>query len=85
MDKGLTVPEWVLILWPKILKMHQNSSAQFVYPSSKVLDFNEKRLHVRDIKKQMISPRCENVMPGLEPTLPAISRGEGPGPATYDT
>ena len=45
MDKGLTVPKWVLIVWPKIPQMPQNLSAQFVCPSPKVLDFNEKRLH----------------------------------------
>ena len=42
MDKGLTVPKWVLIIWPK---MPKNLSAQFVCPSPKVWDFNEKRLH----------------------------------------
>ena len=46
MDKGLTVPKWVLIVWPKIPQMPQNLSATFVCPSSKVLDFNEKRLHL---------------------------------------
>ena len=45
MDQGLTVPKWVLIVWPKIPQMPQNLSAQFIYPSPKVLDFNEKRLH----------------------------------------
>jgi hypothetical protein len=40
MDKGLTVPKWVLIVWPKIPQMPQNLSAQFVCPSP-----NEKRLH----------------------------------------
>jgi hypothetical protein len=45
MDKGLTVPKWVLILWLKIPQMPQNLSAQFVCPSPKVLDFNEKSLH----------------------------------------
>ena len=45
MDKGLTVPKWVLIVWPKISQMPQNLSAQSVCPSRKVLDFNEKRLH----------------------------------------
>ena len=45
MDKGLTVPKWVLIVWPKIPQMPQNLSAQFVCPSPKVLDFNEKGLH----------------------------------------
>ena len=41
MDKGLTVPKWVLIFWPKISKMPQNLSAQFVCPSPIFLDFNE--------------------------------------------
>ena len=43
MDKGLTVPKWVLIVRPKIPQMPQNLSAQFVCPSPKVLDFNEKK------------------------------------------
>jgi hypothetical protein len=45
MDKRLTVPKWVLIVWPKIPQMPQNLSAQFVCLSPKVLDFNEKRLY----------------------------------------
>ena len=45
MDKGLTVPKWVLIVRPKIPQMPQNLSAQFVSPSPKELDFNEKSLH----------------------------------------
>ena len=45
MDKGLTVPKWVLIIWPTIPQMPQNSSAQFVRPSPTVLDFNEKSLY----------------------------------------
>ena len=45
MDKGLTVPKWVLINRLKIPQMPQNLSAQIVYPSPKVWDFNEKRLH----------------------------------------
>ena len=44
-DKGLTVPKWVLINQLKILQMPKNLSAQFVCPSPKVLDFDEKRLH----------------------------------------
>ena len=44
MDKGLTVPKWVLINWPKIPQMPQ-MNAQIVGPSPKVLDFDEKRLH----------------------------------------
>ena len=45
MNKGLTVPKWVQIVWPKIPRMPQKLSAQFVCPSPKVLDFNEKMLH----------------------------------------
>ena len=48
MDKGLTVPKWVLINWakiPQMPQMPQNLSAQIVFPSPKVLDFNEKKLH----------------------------------------
>ena len=45
MDKGLTLPKRVLIAWLEILQIPQNLSAQFVCPSPKVLDFNEKRLH----------------------------------------
>ena len=45
MGKGLTVPKWVLIVWPKIPQMPQNLSAKSVCPSLKILDFNEKRLH----------------------------------------
>ena len=40
MDKGLTIPKW-----PKIPQMPQNLSAQFVCPSPKVWDCNEKKLH----------------------------------------
>ena len=43
MDKELTVPKWVLIVQPKLPQMPQNLSAQFVCPSPKVLDFNEKK------------------------------------------
>ena len=45
MDKGLTVPKWVLINWPKLPQMPQKFCAQFVCPCPKVWDFNEKRLH----------------------------------------
>ena len=43
MDKGVTVPKQVLIVWPKI---PQNLSAQLVCPSLKVLDFNESPLEI---------------------------------------
>ena len=39
MDKGLTVPKWVLINW---LKMAQNLFAQIVCRSPKVWNFDEK-------------------------------------------
>ena len=42
MDKGLTVPKWVMVVRPKIPKMPQKLSVQFVCSSPKVLDFNEK-------------------------------------------
>ena len=45
MDKGLVVPKWLLIARPKIPQTPQSLSVQFVCPSPKVLDFNEKRLH----------------------------------------
>ena len=45
MDKGLTVPKWALIILPKIPQMPQNLSAQIVFPSPIVWDFDEKRLH----------------------------------------
>ena len=53
MDKGLPVPKWVLIVWLKIPHMPQNLYAQFIFPSPKVLDFNEKRLqkHPKIIKR----------------------------------
>jgi hypothetical protein len=43
--KWKTVPKWVLRVWLKITQMPQNLSAQFVCPSPKVWDFDEKRLH----------------------------------------
>ena len=43
MENGLTVPKWVLRVWPKIPQKPQNLSAQFVSP--KFLDFNEKLIH----------------------------------------
>ena len=43
MDKGFTVPNWVLINWQKIPQMPQNLSAQFVCPYPKISDFDEKK------------------------------------------
>ena len=45
MDKGLTVPKWVLINQPKIPQMSQNLSVQIVCVSPKIWNFDEKRLH----------------------------------------
>ena len=56
MDNGLTVPKWVLIVWPKIPQMSQNSSAQFVCPSPKLMDFNEKRLYWVSVVR--VAKRC---------------------------
>ena len=53
MDKGLTVPKWVLTVWPKkIPQMPQNLSAQFVCPSPNVLDFNENRLRWESVVRE---------------------------------
>ena len=50
MEKGLTLPKWVLINQPKI---PQNLSAQIVFSNPKVWGVDEKRLHwlsvVRDV------------------------------------
>ena len=69
MDKGLTIPKLVLIVWPKIPKMPLNLSAQFVCPSLKVMDFNEKRLHwasvvraQRDIVKVGAKHKAESML-----------------------
>ena len=65
MDKGLTVPKWVLIVWPKIPQRPQNLSAQFVCPSTKVLDFNEKRLRsasvVRALHSLLLKNHCYSI------------------------
>ena len=43
MAKELTLAKWVLIIQPKIPQMTQNLSAQFVGPSTKVMDIKEKK------------------------------------------
>ena len=43
MEKELTVPTWVLIVYPKIPQMPKNVSAKFVCSSPKVWDFDEKK------------------------------------------
>jgi hypothetical protein len=59
MDKGLTVSIRVLIFRPKIPQMPQNSLTQFVVPSPKVLDFNEKRLHWASVVHGLDSRRSQ--------------------------
>ena len=44
-DKGLTIPKWVLINWLKITQIPQNLSAKIVCLSPKVWGFDGKRLH----------------------------------------
>jgi hypothetical protein len=44
-DKGLTVPKWVLMKRPKIPQMPQNLSAQIVCTSPKVCGFDEYMLY----------------------------------------
>jgi hypothetical protein len=60
MEKGLTVPKWVLINWPKILQMPQNLSAQIVCPSPNVWDFDEKRLHWASVVRGLPNVGDEN-------------------------
>ena len=57
MDMGLTVPKWVLIIWPKIYTPNAPEFiSQFVCPSPKVLDFNEKRLHWASVVRDFYAP-----------------------------
>ena len=69
MDKGLTVPKWVLIVWPKIPQMPVNLFAQFVCPSSKVLDFNEKKASL-GVRSPWVSARWCVV--GFNPGSPNV-------------
>ena len=50
MDKELTVPKWVLIVWSK---MPQNLSARFVCSSPKVCDITEKRPYWASVVRAM--------------------------------
>ena len=61
-DKGLTVPKWVLIVWTKIPQMPQNSSAQFVCPSPKCLDFNAKRLHWASVVRVLFYQQFQEIL-----------------------
>ena len=75
-DKVLTVPKsglivsLVLIVWSKIPQMPQNLSAQFVCPSSKVLNLNGKRLHWASVVRvRWYSNNCKKVNEAI-PELP---------------
>ena len=58
MDKGLST-KLALINQPKIPQMPQKLSAQIVFPSQKVWDFDEKRLHwasvVRVVDRNLVN------------------------------
>ena len=60
MDKRLTVPKWVLIVWPKIPQMPKTLSAQFVCHSPKVWDFNEKLLHWASVVRESMHTIFKN-------------------------
>ena len=51
MEKGLTVPKCVLINLQKIPQMPKNYYAHIVCSSPKVLNFNEKRLHLASVDR----------------------------------
>ena len=74
--QGTHGPKWVLIVWPKILQIPQNLSAQFVCSSPKVLDFNEKRLHwvfvVHVLKHAVFKHSAEKLENGKFHTKPFI-------------
>ena len=65
MDKGLTVPKWVLINRPKVPKMSQNLSAQIVCPSPKVWYFDEKKVSLASVvlALKLCSPNTPNLLP----------------------
>ena len=54
-----TVSKWVVIVRPKKARMLLNLSDQFVCPSLKVLDFNEKKLHWASIVYGITPPIAE--------------------------
>ena len=43
MDKGLSVPKWVRIVWPKIPQMPQNLIAPICLPKPKSFGFQWKK------------------------------------------
>ena len=50
MDKELTVPKWVLIVWPKISQMPQNISAQMSAQAQKFKIFEKSSLWVSIVR-----------------------------------
>ena len=77
MDKGLTVPKWVLIVRPKIPKMPPKFSAQFVCPSQKVWDCRKKRSLwvsvVRELSILADKPVVCTISRVSSPELPRVS------------
>ena len=64
MDKGLTVPKWVLINLLKVPQMPQNLSAQIVCPRLKVWYFDKKGLHWASVVRDLATciPRSINLV-----------------------
>ena len=73
MDKVLTVPKWVLIVWPKLPQIPQKISAQKVchcLPKPKSLLFKKKLfLGVRSPCLKPRNPICEKNWPVLRVIL----------------
>ena len=69
MDKGLTVQKWVLINQPRIPQMPQNLSAQIVFPSPKVWDFDERRLQGQNAGVTAVVPKFSDTLTLFQPTL----------------
>ena len=61
MDKGLTVPKWVLINCLKIPELPQNLFAQIVSPCPKVWDFDEKKNSLGVRSTVGINPRLSDL------------------------
>jgi hypothetical protein len=52
--------------WPKIPQMPLNLFAQFVCPSSKVLDFNEKWLHWTSVVRGLDNKKSKFTLKKIE-------------------
>ena len=68
MDKGLTVPKWVLMNCSKIPQMPQNLSTQIVCSNPQVWDFDEKMLYWASIVRGQDHNKVRNenkIPPGI--------------------